>query len=194
MDPRVTEFQCIMPIVNIPSVLTNGILSFEQVSRLEHTSVAMAEIQEKRDRKQVPGGLRLHQYANLYFHARNPMLFKRKDQAANLCVLRVSTDVLRVPGVVLSDCNASSDYVRFLAPSQWQLLPFDDIYSMDWRHPDRITYFRQRSRKCAEVLVPHGVHPSLLTGAYVNDAAAAGLLAAQGVRLPVEVNSVLFFR
>ena len=69
MDPRVTEFQCIMPMENIPSVLKHGILSFERSSKVEHHSVALEEAQEKRDAKNVPGGLLLHQYANLYFHA-----------------------------------------------------------------------------------------------------------------------------
>jgi hypothetical protein len=76
MDARVTEYQCIMPIGNVPSVMEHGILSYERAARLEHHSVAMQEIQDKRDQKQVPSGLRLHQYANLYFHARNPMLFR----------------------------------------------------------------------------------------------------------------------
>lgn len=65
MDPRVNEFQCIMPMENILSVMTHGILSHEQASRLAHASVAMEAIQEKRDKKHVPGGLKLHQYANL---------------------------------------------------------------------------------------------------------------------------------
>jgi hypothetical protein len=107
-----------MPLINIPSVLKNGILSHERAAKLSHVSVAMAEIQERRDVKQVPGGQKLHQYANLYFHARNPMMYKRLGQAADLCVLRVSCDVLGLPGVVLCDQNASSDYVRFLSPGQ----------------------------------------------------------------------------
>lgn len=74
MDPRVTEFQCIMPMTNMPSVLKHGILSFERAKKIEHESVALEEAQEKRDARQVPGGLMLHQYANLYFHARNPMM------------------------------------------------------------------------------------------------------------------------
>lgn len=90
MPHRVTELHCIMPIANAHSVMTNGILSHEQAAKLAHRSVAMAEIQDRRDKVHVPGGLRLHQYANLYFHARNPMMFKRKDQAGSLCVLRVS--------------------------------------------------------------------------------------------------------
>src|SRR5580692_10875765 len=103
MNPRVTEFQCIMPLENIPSVLKLGILSNERSAKLKHCSVAMEDVQEKREQKHVPGGLKLHQYANLYFHARNPMLYKRRGEARNLCVLRVSTDVLRVDGVVLAD-------------------------------------------------------------------------------------------
>jgi len=115
----------------------------------------MAEVQDRRDLKQVPGGQKLHKYANLYFHARNPMMSKRRNEAPELCVLRVSTEVRKLPGVVFADCNASSDYVRFLAPHQWNLLNFDDITRWDWRHPnDPIAYFRHRSRKCAEVLVP----------------------------------------
>lgn len=195
MDPRVTELQCIMPMDNVPSVLEHGILSFEQAAKLAHHSVAMQEVQDRRDHKQVPGGLKLHQYANLYFHARNPMLFKRKDEAASLCVLRVSTAVCSIQGVVLADSNASSDYVRFLHPSQWNLLDFDAIYAMDWRHPgDPIAYYRHRSQKCAEVLVPHHIEPRFLVGAYVVDNAAASRLASLGFHLPMAVDSVLFFR
>ncbi len=195
MDPRVTEFYCIMPLVNIPSVLERGILSHERASKLEHVSVAMDAVQEKRDVKHVPGGWKLHQYANLYFHARNPMLYKRKDQVNELCVLRVSTEVRSLEGVVFSDCNASSDYVRFLHPSQWRLLALDDIYALDWRHPDDpIAYYRHRSRKCAEVLVPRQVLPEYFVGAYVAHHAAAAKLEAFGFTLPVAVDPAFFFR
>lgn len=194
MDPRVTELQCIMPIDNVPSVVKHGILSYERAAKLTHHSVAMQEIQDRRDVKHVPGGLKLHQYANLYFHARNPMMFKRRGEATNLCVLRVSTAVCGLDGVVFADCNASSDYVRFLHPSQWRFLDFDDIYAMDWRHPgDAVAYYRHRSRKCAEVLVPHSVKIEMVFGAYVVNGAAAARLTNLNVHLPVTVDPVLFF-
>src|SRR5882672_10387431 len=101
MDDRVREFQCIMPLANVPSVLHRGILSHERASKIEHESTAMPEIQERRDRKRVPGGLNLHQYANLYFHARNPMLSVRRHE--DICVLRVSTAVLQIQGTVITD-------------------------------------------------------------------------------------------
>ncbi|EQD38174.1 hypothetical protein B2A_11580, partial [mine drainage metagenome] len=98
-------------------------------------------------------------------------------------------------GTVITDCNAASDYVRFLALSQASMLNFDDIYAMDWRHPDdEIAYRRHKSRKCAEVLVPHEVKPQFLSGAYVIDDAAAARLRAAGFDLQVKVDPVLFFR
>lgn len=195
MDPRVTELHCIMPMVNIASVMQHGILCYERAEKLRHRSVALQPVQDRRDQKQVPGGLKLHQYANLYFHARNPMLYKRKDEAAGLCVLQVAVEVLDLPGVVITDCNAASNYARCLAPSQWPLLEFDDIFALDWRHPDDpARYYQHKSRKCAEVLVPGCVESRFLRGARVIDEQAGQRLLGLGFGLPVRVDPMLFFR
>lgn len=194
MDPRLNEFHCIMPFSNIASVMPSGILSYERAAKLPHTSVAMQPVQDRRDQKQVPGGMRLHQYANLYFHARNPMLYKRLNEAHNLCVIRVSTQILQLQGTVVSDQNAASDYVRFYHPSQVDQLPLDDIYREDWTHDDKITYWRRKSRKCAEALVPQSVSPQYFLGAYVINQAAAQNLQKLGFHLPISVNSPFFFQ
>lgn len=193
MDARVTELHCIMPIGNIPSVLAHGIVSHESAAKLQHRSVAMPAMQDRRDVKAVPGGLRLHQYANLYFHARNPMLSVRRHE--DVCVLRVSTAILRIQGTVITDQNAASKYVRFYSPAQSNLLDFDDIYSRDWRHPDnQIREWQHKSSKCAEVLVPQRVQASLLLGAYVVDDAALTRLSQAGFVLPVNIDADFFFR
>jgi hypothetical protein len=194
MDPRVTEFHCIMPIENTPSVLEHGILSHERAAKILHKSVAMQPVQDRRDVKQVLGGLKLHQYANLYFHARNPMMYSRQEEAPRLCVLRVSTEVLNLDGVVLTDRNAAGNWVRFLHPSQWSLLDFDRIYAMDWRHSDEFEYYDRKTKKCAEVLVPHVVEPRFLIGAWVLNQAAATRLSELGFALRIEIDPVLFFR
>jgi hypothetical protein len=194
MDPRVTEFQCIMPLKNIQSVLKHGILSNERAAKLPHDSIAMQEVQERRDPKPIPGGLKLHQYANLYFHARNPMMYSRKERVAELCVLRVSLEVLRVPGTVIADRNAAGNWVRFLDPSQWSLLDFDRIFAADWRDSDQFEYFDRKSKKCAEVLVPDVVEPRFLIGARVVNEAVATQLTELGFLLPIVVDAGLFFR
>lgn len=185
-----------MPLENIPSVLVHGILSFERAAKLEHQSVAMAEVQDKRDAKQIPGGLKLHQYANLYFHARNPMMFKRKAEAPNLCVLRVSLDVTKLDGVVFTDRNAAGggDWVRFLHPRQWALMDFDRIFARDWRDSDQFRYYDKKRKKCAEVLVPHRVDLQFLTGAYVVNLDTEARLRALGFSLPISIDPDLFFR
>nr|VFJ98995.1 MAG: protein of unknown function (DUF4433) [Candidatus Kentron sp. LFY] len=91
----------------------------------------MADVQDRRNKIQVPGGMRLHQYANLYFDARNPMMYKRLAQVEVLCVLCVSTDVLNLPGVVITDQNAASDYVRFYPPRFSTFLDFGWICADD---------------------------------------------------------------
>lgn len=195
MPHRVVELHNIMPIGNIPSVLAHGILSHERAAGLLHSDVSMADVQDRRDRVQVPGGLRLHQYANLYFDARNPMMRKRSAQANGLCVLSVSTQVLRLSGVVITDQNAASEYVRFYPPAAIGVLNFDQIFADDWRHPDdQIAYWRHKSAKCAEVLVPHGVPFDYVQKAYVANEAAGSQLLAVGFSRPVELMPRLFFR
>lgn len=193
MDPRVTELHCIMPIANVASVLQHGILSHERAARLQHQSVAMQAMQDRRDVKTVPGGNRLHQYANLYFHARNPMLSARRGE--DVCVLRVSAAVLHTNGAVITDQNAASKYVRFYAPNQWQLLDFDDIYARDWTHPgEQIREWQHKSSKCAEALVPGQVPSNMIVGAYVPDEAAAERLRRTGFDRLIVVNADFFFR
>ena len=123
------------------------------------------------------------------------MMYVRQAEVPGLCVLRVSIEVLKLDGVAITDQNAASTYVRFYAPQQWQLLDFDDIFALDWNHPDdQIRHWRHKSRKCAEVLVPQVVEPRFILGAYVADATAAAKASAVVPKLPVAVNPVLFFR
>ena len=107
------ELHYITPIQNVPSIMEHGLLCLHEAKRLNHTSVAMQEIQEIRAKITIPGGKPLHSYVNLYICARNPMMYKRAAQHKSLCVLRVSPEVLDLPGVVIADGNAASAYTGF---------------------------------------------------------------------------------
>jgi len=103
--------------------------------------------------------------------------------------------VLARSGTVISDQNAASDYVRFYHPSQCQNLVFDDIFALDWRHPnDPIAYWRHKARKCAEVLVPQRVETRFVIGVYVVDSATSAALSSAGLNESVTVNPGIFFR
>lgn len=188
------EFQNITPICNIPSILANGILSYVKAEKLPHKSVALQGVQDQRDAKTVTGGLPLHQYANVYFHARNPMMSRRRNEAQQLCVLRVSTQILQIPGAVITDQNAASKYVRFSAPDRLRHMNLDYVFARSWKYPDnQIEEWRHSSAKCAEALIPHQIPPTFLLGAYVVSESAKASLISLGFQLPIQIDADLFF-
>lgn len=191
-----SELHYITPIANLASIMRHGILSNRRVANLQHESVAKAEVQDLRAKVHVPGGRALHEYANLYFCARNPMLYKRKGVHKSLCVLRIKTMVLDLSGVVITDQNAASGYRRFHpSPAGLSMIDRDLVFAEYWTHPgDLIAEWRHKSVKCAEVLVPDSVDPTYISGAYVSNAGSSEALAQQAPGLQVTINAPLFFR
>lgn len=187
------ELHYITHMGNVPSILRYGILSHNRANGMQHLSIGMQEVQDRRARVKVPGGLLLHDYVNLYICARNPMLYKLRAQHRDLCVLRVSTDILDAPKVVITSQNASSDYARFAAaPDGLAIVDREVTFADDWTADDQYEFWRRKSAKCAEVLVPHLVDSSFIIGAYVSCQEAQQRLQDIGIRLTI--NGHMFFR
>lgn len=184
MSHRVVELHNIMPLANIPSVLNRGILSHEQAAKLNTDSIIPQSAQ-------VPRGLKLHQYAKLYFDAHNPALMERKTEA--LCVLRISTEIFDVEGVVLTDHYSSSPYVRYLSPQQIGHIHFDNVFAENWEDTNEINHLRKKAAKCAEVLVPVSVPFCFISGAYVPDNKSLDLMGNYGFKRELTLNPTLFF-
>src|SRR5437879_5788195 len=70
------ELHNMAKIANLSSIMKRGILSHRRMEQLgiAHESVARPGIQEVRATRRVPGGRPLHDYACIYFNARNAML------------------------------------------------------------------------------------------------------------------------
>lgn len=190
------EIHYITPIDNVASILERGILSHHLVSTIPHISVAMSEIQERRSKVVVPGGRKLHHYVNLYFHARNPMMSKRRAEHQSLCVLRVNCEVIDLPGVIITDQNAASNYARFgAAPAALSMVNRDMVFAEIWKHPgDQIMEWRHASIKCAEVLVPDRIDSSHVLGAYVSCDTSQATLNSLAPSLNVVVYPYMFLR
>ncbi len=198
---ELTELHYITPHSNLYSVLRYGILSNhwskvgEARGKIEPASVAMAEVQDVREGVRVPGGRELHQYANLYFCARNPMMFKRHERHLELCVLRIDIAVLDLKGAIVTDMNAAKRIRRF-APASEGLVHVNRemVFAEDWRHHgDPIAYDRHKAIKCAEVLIPDTVPSAYIIGAYVSCPAAAERVNEIAPQLTVTINGNLFF-
>lgn len=189
----IKELHFITPMGNIPSILKLGILSHNEADRIRAISVADPLVQQRRKNKVLPNAGPLHSYANLYFHARNPMMCALQGRRAELAVLRIDCAVLNLPGAIVSGGNASSDYTRFYpSPAGLAFLDRDLVFARDWRSPDQITYWRQKSARCAEALVPRSVESRFILGAYVCSATAQAALAALARNLTSTVEADLF--
>ena len=185
----------ISPIDNVPSIMDKGILSHNLARKISHHSVAMPEVQDRRRNKVIPGAGKLHDYANLYVNARNPMMYARKEQHISLCVLAVDPRILDETGVIMSDMNASRGIAFFSSPVI--LLPklkAEEIFAHWWLHEDSIEQDRHKGVMCAEVLVPERVKPQFIRGAFVSCAEGESTLKKLYPLLKTKIDGEMFFQ
>jgi len=154
-------------------------------------------VQDRRRLKRVPNGRPLHEYANLYFHARNPALFLMiKDMGIpreKLCILRVSPAVLDIEGTVVTDMNAARCCRFERAPDGLAIVDAELTFAEWWADPDPAEKYRRKAYKCAEVLVPDRVSPEYLIGAYVSCSDARRSFSEVAPGLPSTVGERMFF-
>ena len=191
----ISELQYITHISNLKSILEHGILCHREARKHDHESVADEEVQGKRAKKIVPGGLPLHQYANLYINARNPMLYRNCQEYSSqkICVLRIGRNVLFLPNVVISDGNAASNYTAFgSVPDGFRKMDKALVFAKYWKDDDLIIQYKKTRAICAEVLVPQRIDASYITGVYCV-AGLEALLKVKDLQIPIKVNQDLFF-
>jgi hypothetical protein len=190
------ELHYIAPLLNLKSILAHGVLSHARVARLEHADVSNAEVQERRDKTTVPRGRRLHEYVNLYFNARNPMMFLRQGQHRCLSVLRIDPSVLRRPDVVITDRNASRSWTRWEPfPQGLEMIDAERVFAEWWTHPgDPTEQYHHKGQMCAEALIPDEVSSTLIVGIYVSCEESAEQVRPLASDLPIDVYPYIFFQ
>lgn len=191
---RVTELHYITPIANLSSIVARGILSHNLAARLPHTSVSLESVQDRRARRRVPQGRPLHDYANLYFNARNAMMYKLKYGDVPLTVVCLEPAVLDLLGSIITDGNAASNDTIFLpSPSGLARLDEDRIYADSWDNQDYWAKVELKRAKCAELLVLNRIEPRFVVGCYVDHRDRRLECSSRFPALSVEVNAHVFF-
>ena len=191
----IKELHYITPIANLGSIRQRGILSHSQAKNIQHSSVAMEDVQEKRTNKTLNicgRESKLHDYVNLYFDARNPMMYKRRHH--DLCVLRVNPNVLDTEGTIVTDRNAASKEFVYNVASSLNIVKKDLVFARSWNHPDAEKKKECGAIKCAEVLVPECIAPTFILGIYIPEHELEGRIKEIYPHISVTVNGDLFFR
>jgi len=191
----INEIHFITYISNIPSIQEKGIMSRNEIKRKKATFKDISEqgVQVRRANKKIPGTTKhLHDYANLYFDAHNPMLSARRSENNEICVLRISNDVIELNGIIITDQNAARECWFKSVDEGLPLLKKDEVYARYWTHGDYWEQERHKGIKCAEILVPVCIKPRYIIGVYVANQTAMDAFK-QVSTLKVERKSGLFF-
>ncbi len=193
---EVGELHYITCVENLPAITREGLLSHDAVRGLDHVSIAHEGVQDLRATKLV-AGRPLHKYVNLYFWARNPMLYLRHvgERRPGLCVLSINHRVLDLPGVVVTDRNAATNWHRaqYVASGGLAIVDPDRTFAERWTHADPLEYERRKTATQAEVLVPNHVDRRYIRGAYLPSRRACAMLGEFVPRLPMRSWPHLFF-
>lgn len=195
MDLRdIKELYYITDIKNVASIMRHGILSHNEARGILHRSIAEKGVQERRKNKRIPGTKEdLHDYANLYFDAHNPMLSARRDMNDSICILRIKKDVLSLTGVIVTDQNASRACWFKPASEGLPLLKHEEIFAEFWiKADDPVEEYRLKGIKCAEGLIPKFVDSSYIFSAYVANETALKSFR-EVCSLSVKIKRDLFF-
>lgn len=172
--PFIRELYYITHINNIPSILREGIFSHELIEEkgIEYTRIYDKEIVSRRKDITVPDGRSLWSFANLFFRARNAMLYRvaREKSVDDIAVLGLKRSVLDRKDIFLSDGNAAHGQSRIMPISEGKKAIYRIVKeaSSDWWS----TADGSKRKVMAECLVPSAVPPEEITSIYVaNDKA-----------------------
>ncbi len=128
----IKELYFITHIDNMKSIMRHGIVSRNLAKKkmLNFSDISEEGVQDRRSGKKVPGTNKvLHDYANLYFDAHNPMLSARRSKNNEICVLRIKSDVLDLNGVIVTDKNAARECWFRTVAEGLPLLDRDEVYA-----------------------------------------------------------------
>jgi len=164
---------------------------------VQTTPIYDKAIVSDRHSKQVEGGKNLWDYANLYFQARNPMLYRvvREKSVNDIVVLEIRQDIRNTPGAFVSDGNAASVQTRFRASCRVGESFYDklreDIFREWWSDLDG-----SKRRIMSECLVPERVPPDYIQTIFTANLEVSDKLSrmAPSCGVPIVPNADMFFQ
>lgn len=169
MSASMRELYYITHVNNLPSILEKGILSHERVlnENIKYTPIYDEQIVLGRRDRKTPNGKSLWCFANLYFKARNAMLYRViiEKSPKDIIVLGIRRDILNRSDIFVTTGNAASPYSEILPISQLKKVEkkIKRILKMDYWTLDDGT----KRETMAECLVPDSVSPEYIQTIYV---------------------------
>jgi len=189
MASSIKQFYYITHIDNIKSILSRGILSHNTIEEqnVKYTQIYDAQIVSSRKNRKTPDDKSLWNYANLYFRARNPMLYRVvcEQSAENIAVLAIDSSVITLQGAFVAVGNAASPLSDIIpAKEYWKVMKElkDALRKEYWKDEDG-----SKRKIMAECLVPEKIDPAYIKAIYV---ATDNIAKKIGAQLPTGVSLI----
>lgn len=133
-----------------------------------------------------------HDYANLYFNPRNPMMYylTKHQELDDLCIICIDKRVLDLKGTVISDRNVASE----LADKGKRYINFTKIFSKYWISDNPLEQCENKQIQCAEVLVYNKVDTEYLIGVIVCNERAKQKIEDMNLNIKVTIRKEYFFQ
>ncbi len=152
---------------NIPGILKHGLLCNSSLTKaIESESIfdiSDPGVQANREKLDPIYQRKIHDYVPLYINPKNPMMFKKKENLKELCLLEVSLEILNYHTFLLSDGNAASKDTKFFNS-------LDGVKYLPWAvlNADYWSDFDDGKRKrCSEVLISSKIEPKYFLAIHV---------------------------
>ena len=164
------EFYYITHIDNLKSILQHGILSrskrrslWNRIKFSNTKSIHNEDVIQRRKNKKFKNKS-LWDYANVYFQARNPMLYTvthNKFKAEDIIVLQINSDIIQGDNIGITDGNAASENTRIFGDKEQGLnaLNSEQFEKEYWNESDK-------RQLMAELLVYECISKEKIIGIY----------------------------
>jgi len=195
---RINLLFYITHINNLPSILEKGILSHAKVveENLEYTPIYAEDIVTGRESKTTPNGKSLWSFANLYFKARNPMLYRVicEKNVNEIAIIGVGPGILNRDDIFITTGNAASYNTEILTAKEGKkIIPnIRKIINIEfWNLEDG-----SKRKIMAECLIPDAVPPRYVQTIYVSDHETSKKVKSlvSRIDIPVVVEPDMFFQ
>ena len=172
---------------NLKSILKNGLLCHYNNLTKEH--IDNAEVNDRRNKKELIFNKNLHSYVPFYFNPKNSMLYVNKNIQDDIIILAFNRNLLMKEKTIFTDGNAASNRTNFFND-------LEDLDKLNWKclQSNYWNNFEDGKRLVmAEVLVPKRVKRKHLMKIYCYDKSTKNYILDLDVDLDVEINEKLYF-
>ena len=139
-------------VANLSSIFSKGLLPHN--NKAQQVDISNGLVNARRAKKEPIHKHSIHDYIPFYFNVRNAMLFQvQKEFGSEVVILAFNKEIMSLPKVIFSNCNASSFNSMFTSDlGELALFDWAGMFSSSWSE-NGVADLELKSKMMSECLV-----------------------------------------